>query len=220
MFSDIDNARKMIELLGDEGFVEALTNAEELVDEVDETLDRVERVEDEAGEAVREANEALNAVDARLETFDETVRLLEAKIEAGFSVGFFFFAVSQATAGNLLIGAALAFMGLLGASSLVVSIITMPQVRRLRELIEYASDRVDEEEPEVEVRTRREAEARRETGATDEGETTPSGRRGEHRGANQSRRETETDQGETDQEKTDQGETDQEKTDQEGDKRS
>jgi len=171
MISDIENARKMIELLGDEGFVEALTNAEALVEDVDETLDRVERVEDEAGEAVREANEALNAVDARIERVDDTIRLLEAKIEAGFSVGFFFFALNQATAGNLFIGAALGFMGLLGASSLVVTIITMPQIRRLRELVEYASSQVDEEEPEVEVRTRRAAKNRRTAGTTDDGAT-------------------------------------------------
>jgi hypothetical protein len=194
MFSDIENARKMMELLGDEGFVEALTNAEELVEDVDETLDRVERVEDEAGEAVREANEALNAVDARLEKFDETMRLVEAKIEAGFSIGFFFFALNQAMAGNLFVGAALGFMGLLGASSLVVTIITMPQVRRLRELVAYASDQVDEEEPDVEVRTRkavkakRRAEARREAAATDdERETPPAGGQRESRGSGEFR---------------------------------
>jgi hypothetical protein len=62
-------------------------------------------------------------------------------------------------------------MGLLGASSLVVTIITMPQIRRLRELVEYASSQVDEEEPEVEVRTRRAAKNRRTAGTTDDGAT-------------------------------------------------
>jgi uncharacterized UPF0160 family protein len=76
MLSDVENVRKMVELLGDEGFVEALRNAEQLVDDVDETLGRVEQVEDEAAVAVREANEALNAVDRRLQRFDEAIRLI------------------------------------------------------------------------------------------------------------------------------------------------
>ena len=32
MFSDIENARKLMELLGDEGFITALSNAEETED--------------------------------------------------------------------------------------------------------------------------------------------------------------------------------------------
>lgn len=118
----------MVELLGDEGFVEALTNAEELVEDVDETLDRVERIEGDAEAAVREANEALVAVDNRLAKFDETISLLEAKIEAGFSAGFFFFGLSSWLAGDVLIAAGLFFMGLLGVSSLAITIATMPQV--------------------------------------------------------------------------------------------
>ncbi len=151
MLSDIENVRKLTELLGDEGFVEALTNAETLVEDVSETLDRVEDVEDDAQEAVQEANAALNAVDYRLRKFDETIRLIEAKFEAGFSIGFFFFAFQQWTAGSLFLGAGLALMGLLGVSSLAVTIATMPQVRRLRQLGQYLTDRVDDEEPSVEV---------------------------------------------------------------------
>jgi len=135
----------MVGLLGDEGFVKALTNAEKLVDDAEETLERVEKIEGEAGEAVREANEALQAVDNRLLKFDETISLLEAKIEAGFSLGFFFFALSMWTDGEVLLAAGLAFMGLLGASSLVVTIVTLPQVRRLRQVGEYATDRIDRE---------------------------------------------------------------------------
>ncbi|MFT4883734.1 MAG: hypothetical protein ACI8U4_001246 [Natronomonas sp.] len=141
MFSDIDNIRKMVELLGDEGFVEALTNAEELVEDVDETLDRVERIEGDAEAAVREANEALVAVDNRLAKFDETISLLEAKIEAGFSAGFFFFGLNSWLAGDVLIAAGLFFMGLLGVSSLAVTVATMPQVRRLRQAGRYAVGR-------------------------------------------------------------------------------
>lgn len=143
MLSDIDNMRKMIELLGDEGFVRALTNAEDLVADVDETLDRVEQIEGDAEAAVREANEALNAVDSRLAKFDETISLLEAKIEAGFSIGFFFFALNSYLAGDLLIAAGLFCMGLLGASSLVVTVVTLPQVQRLRQAGRYASGQVD-----------------------------------------------------------------------------
>jgi hypothetical protein len=40
MLSDIGNVRQMLELL-DDGFVDALSGAEELVEDVDETLDRV-----------------------------------------------------------------------------------------------------------------------------------------------------------------------------------
>jgi hypothetical protein len=143
MLSDIENVRKMVELLGDEGFVEALTNAEKLVEDVDETLDRVERIEGDAEEAVREANTALTAVDTRLAKFDETISLLEAKIEAGFSIGFFFFALNTYLAGDVLVAAGLFFMGLLGASSLAVTIATMPQVRRLRQAGRYAFSRLD-----------------------------------------------------------------------------
>lgn len=160
MLSDIENVRKLTELLGDEGFVEALTNAETLVEDVGETLERVEDVEDDAQEAVQEANAALNAVDYRLRKFDETIRLIEAKIEAGFSIGFFFFAFQQWTAGSLFLGAGLALMGLLGISSLAVTIATLPQVQRLRQLGGFLTDRIDDEEPSVEVEVA-DAEARR-----------------------------------------------------------
>lgn len=142
MLSDIDNARKLMELLGDDGFVDAVSNAEQLVAEVDETLDRVEQIEGDAEQAVREANEALDAVDTRLQKFDEAIRLVEAKIETGFSVAFFFFAVQQWTAGEPLLAAGLFAMGLLGASSLVVTILTMPQVQRIRQGVSFMLDRV------------------------------------------------------------------------------
>lgn len=138
MSADFSNMLRMMGLLGDEGFVDALTGAEKLIDDVEETLDRVEKIEGDAEEALREANAALTAVDARLAKFDETIRLLEAKIEAGFSVAFLFFALNQYLAGELLLAAGLAVMGLLGASSLVVTILTMPQVKRLREMGQYA----------------------------------------------------------------------------------
>jgi len=145
MRSDIDNVRQMVGLLGDEGFVDALKNAENLVGDVEETLRRVEEVEDEANEAVQEANAALHAVDARLKKVDDTISLIEAKIEAGFSLGFFFFAFSQWSEGNVILAVALAFMGLLGASSLIRTILNMPQVRRLRNMGDYATDQIWEE---------------------------------------------------------------------------
>lgn len=144
MRSEIDNARQMMGLLGDEGFVNALKNAEKLVDDAEATLERVEEVEDEANEAVKEANEALHAVDARLRRVDDTISLIEAKIEAGFSLGFFFFAVSRFGQGEVILAAALFFMGLLGASSLVRTILNMPQVRRLRNMGDYATDQIDQ----------------------------------------------------------------------------
>ena len=143
MISDVENVRKMVELLGDEGFVEALTNAEQLVDDVDETLGRVEQVEGEAETAVREANEALNAVDSRLQRFDEAIRLIEAKIEAGFSAGFFVFALQQWTAGAVFLAAGLFVMGLLGISSLVVTVATMPQIQRLQQVGGFLTSRLD-----------------------------------------------------------------------------
>lgn len=146
MISDIDNMRKMVELLGDQGFVDALTNVEKLVEDVDRTLDRVEQIEGDAEQAVREANDALQAVDTRLKRFDETIRLLEAKIEAGFTVGFFFFALHQWTAGEPLLAAGLFIMGLLGISSLVVTIATMPQVRRLRQAGKFMSGQLDSDD--------------------------------------------------------------------------
>jgi len=153
MLSDIENMRKLTELLRDEGFIEALTNAEQLVDDVDERLERVEQIEGDAEEAVREANEALNAVDNRLQTFDEAIRLIEAKIEAGFSAGFLFFAYQQWTAGAVFIAAGLFFMGLLGSSSLLVTLKNMPQVERLRQMATYLFTRVSEDEPDVDIET-------------------------------------------------------------------
>lgn len=143
MSADIGNMLKMMGVLGDDGFVDALTNVERIVEDVDETLDRVEKIEGDAEEAVREANEALNAVDQRLAKFDATISLLEAKIEAGFSIGFFFFGINQWLAGEVLFAASLFFMGLLGASSLLVTILTMPQIRRLRKFRTYAWNRLD-----------------------------------------------------------------------------
>jgi hypothetical protein len=136
----------MVGLLGDEGFVDALKNAENLVGDVEDTLRRVEEVEDEANEAVQEANQALHAVDARLKKVDDTISLIEVKIEAGFSLGFFFFAFSQWSEGNFVLAAALGFMGLLGASSLIRTILNMPQVRRLRDMGDYATDQIWDED--------------------------------------------------------------------------
>jgi hypothetical protein len=135
MVFGIDNVLSLMGLLNDDGFVEALTDVEEVIDDVDATLDRVEDVESEAVQAVNEANEALVAVDNRLQRVDETILLLEAKIEAAFSVGFFFFALNRWNEGEVFVAAGLFVMGLLGASSLVVTIVTMPQVRRLRRII-------------------------------------------------------------------------------------
>lgn len=157
MLSDIENVRKLTRLLGDEGFVDALTNAEELVDDIDERLERVEQIEGEAEQAVQEANEALTAVDRRLQKFDEAIRLIEAKIEAGFSAGFMFFALQQWQAGSLFLALALFVMGLLGSSSLLVTIINMPQVQRLMQMSQYLADRFDDEpgdrRREVSIRT-------------------------------------------------------------------
>ena len=136
----------MMNVLGDDGFVDALENAERVVKNADDTLERVERIEGEAEQAVREANETLTAVDNRLATFDETISLLEAKIEAGFSVGVFFFGLNRYLDGELLIASALFVMGLLGGSSLVVTIVTLPQVRRLRQMGLQAWRHVDDKD--------------------------------------------------------------------------
>jgi hypothetical protein len=82
--------------------------------------------------------------DARLQRFDETISLLEAKIEAAFSVGFFFFALNTYLEGSLLVAAGLFVMGLLGISSLVVTILNLSQVQRLRQVGEYATDQIDD----------------------------------------------------------------------------
>jgi len=144
MSSDLGRMLRMMNLVGDEGFVDALEKAERLIEDADETLKRVEQIEGDAEQAVREANETLQAVDNRMMKFDETISLLEAKIEAGFSIGFFFFALNRYLDGELLLAGALFCMGLLGASSLFVTIVTMPQVRRLRQMGRAATGRDDE----------------------------------------------------------------------------
>jgi len=132
MLSEVNNVRQLVELLSDDGFTEAITQAEDLVNDVNDTLERVERVEDEAGEAVKEANRTLVAVDRRLDKVDRTINLLEAKIEAGFSLGFFVFAVNFYLGGDYLFAISLGFMGLLGAGQLLVTIRNIPQVEKLR----------------------------------------------------------------------------------------
>ena len=147
MFSDIGNARKLMLLLGDEGFTEALTQAEDLVENVNDTLDRVERVEDEAGEAVEEPNRTLHAVDCRLDTVDRTINLLEAKIEAGFSLAFFVFAANAYVFGDLFFAAGLAFVGLLGVGQLAVTITTIRQVEKLLDGARFLLQRLGIEHP-------------------------------------------------------------------------
>jgi len=142
MSSDLGNALRMVGLLGDDEFVDALTDVEELMAEVEETLDRVEEVESEAQRAVEDADVALRAVDDRLNRFDEMISLLEAEIEAVFSIGFFYFAFTQWTAGNELLAGGLLLMGLLGASSLAVTVYKMPQVRKLRKFVRFTAVRV------------------------------------------------------------------------------
>jgi len=109
---------------------------------MEETLERVKEVE----EAEDEANETLHAVNGRLQRVDDTISLIEAKTEAGFSLGFFFFAFSQWSEGNVIFAVAFGFMGLLGASSLVRTVLNMPQVRRLRNMGDYATDQIWKEE--------------------------------------------------------------------------
>ena len=147
LLSEVNNARQLVELLSDDGFTRALTQAEDLVADVNDTLNRVERVEDEAGEAVKEANETLNAVDRRLDKVDRTINLLEAKIEAGFSLGFFVFAVNFYLAGDLLFAVSLAFMGLLGAGQLLVTVRNIPQVQKLRQGANFLARRLAEDDP-------------------------------------------------------------------------
>jgi len=181
MRSDIDNVRKMVGLLGDEGFVDAISNAEELVKDAQDTLERVEVLEEDAATAVEEANVALRQVDARLEKFDDTISLMEAKIEAGFSVGFFFFAINRWFAGDVFLALTLAGMGLLGTGSLVVTIVTLPQVQKLLKIGDYATDQVSEtvssldgltrEERKEVARQRREERRRDRRGAGKPGQT-------------------------------------------------
>jgi len=135
MRDDIDNLRRIARLIGDEGFVDALTDAERLVNDAEETIDRVEEIE-------RDANRALHEVDSRLKKVDETISLMEAKIEAGFSLLFFSLAFTRFNDGEILLAVALLCLGLLGVSSLLVTVATLPQIRRLRRVGEYASDRV------------------------------------------------------------------------------
>lgn len=144
MLSDIDNARRLMLLLGDEGFTEALTEAEELVEDANDTLDRVEEIEDEAAAAVREANETMLAVDRRLDKVDRTISLLEAKIEAGFSLAFFIFAANAFFSGELLFAAGLAVLGLLGAGQLVVTIANIPQVEKIQAAVVYLLEWLDD----------------------------------------------------------------------------
>ncbi len=144
MLSDIDNARRLMLLLGDEGFTEALTQAEELVEDANDTLERVEDIEDEAAEAVKEANETLLAVDRRLDKVDRTISLLEAKIEAGFSLAFFVFAADAFFSGDLLFAAGLTILGLLGAGQLAITIVNIPQVEKLWAAAVYLFERLDE----------------------------------------------------------------------------
>ena len=115
MRSDLGNMLRILQVLRDEGFVDALTDVERLVADVDD----------------------------RLEQFDEMISLLEAKIEAAFSIGFFFFAIDRWTADDPFLALGLLFMGLLGASSLAVTVRRLPQVRRLRSVGRYATNRLD-----------------------------------------------------------------------------
>jgi hypothetical protein len=137
------NTARMVGLLGDEEFVDALTNVEGTIEEVNETLDRVEEVEDEAAQAVHEANATLTAVDQRLAKVDETISLLEAKIEAGFSLAFLLVAANLYVQGDLILAATLALLGLLGAGALVSTARTLPQVQKLRQLGGATYDRLD-----------------------------------------------------------------------------
>ena len=142
MLSEVDNARKLMLLLGDEGFTDALTQAETLIEDANDTMDRVERIEGEAAAAVEEANRTMQAIDRRLETVDRTINLLEAKIEAGFSLAFFVFAVNVYLAGDRFFAAGLFALGLLGAGQLLVTIRNIPQVEKLWAAVRYLLDRV------------------------------------------------------------------------------
>jgi hypothetical protein len=97
----------------------------------------------EAGRAVQESNATLRAVDYRLAKVGETISLLEAKADVGFSAGFLVVAANLFLRGGLLLAASLAVLGLLSAGALVVTTVTLPQVKKLHQAALAAFDRLD-----------------------------------------------------------------------------
>ncbi|MFB6207688.1 MAG: hypothetical protein ABEJ05_14300 [Haloglomus sp.] len=155
MFSDIANVRRLMLLLGDERFTDALTQAEKLVEDADETLDRAAQSEGRAERAVREANETPVAVDCRLGKVDESINPLEAKVGAGFSLGFFIFAANAYVDGNLFPAVGLGFTGLLGAGQLAATVTRIPRVEKLRADLRYPLERFDDDRGDDERDARR-----------------------------------------------------------------
>ncbi|MFP4632091.1 MAG: hypothetical protein ACLFMT_01475 [Halobacteriales archaeon] len=133
MISEMRNVRDLVGVLGDDDFVDAIVRADDLVRDADETLYRVELIESEA-------NEALRHVDERLQRVDRTVKLLEAKIEAAFTVGFLAAALRMYSQDELVFAVGLGVLGALGLSSLVVTLLNIPQVVKLRRGADRATD--------------------------------------------------------------------------------
>lgn len=133
MRTEADNVRRLLMLLGDDEFVEAISNADRLVDDADETLLRVREIE-------RSVDQMMYEVDERMLEIDRMMNSIVARLEASVSVVLFILGVNSYLKDDFLWAVIFVAVALTFSTSMVV---TLFRRSRLQRLVEGAGRMVD-----------------------------------------------------------------------------
>lgn len=114
--------------MSDEEFVEAISNADRLVDDADETLVRVREIE-------RSVDQMMYEVDERMLAIDEMMNSIVARLEASVSVVLFILGVNSYLQDDVLWAAVFVAVALTFSTSMVV---TLFRKSRLQSVVEGA----------------------------------------------------------------------------------
>ena len=129
-----DNVRRLLDTLGDDDFVDAVTQIDVILDDVEETMRRVRGIEGDV-------DGMMDNVDAKLVAVDGTIRRIEQKVEASFAVAFWVLGANRFLEDDLLWAGILGAVGLVFASSLLVTTYRKSLLKRVvDDLADAATD--------------------------------------------------------------------------------
>lgn len=128
-----ENVRRLLDTVGDDDFVDAVTKIDVILDDVEETMGRVRHIE-------RDVGQMMGNVDDKLVAVDETIRRIEQKVEASFSVAFWVLAANRYVEDDVLWAGILAAVGVVFSSSLIWTTFRKSLLKRAIDLGDTATD--------------------------------------------------------------------------------
>ncbi len=126
MRTEAENVRRLLLLLSDEEFVEAVSNADRLVDDADETLLRVREIE-------RSVDQMMYEVDERMLAIDTMMNSIVARLEASVSVVLFILGVNRYLQDDVVWAAIFVAVALTFSTSLVMTLFRKSRLQRVVE---------------------------------------------------------------------------------------